>query len=413
MERRRVVVTGLGWVTSLGLDVDQVFADLLAGKSGIRPITTFDTTHFPVKFAGEVQGWDGGPNIDRREAKRLDRFTQFALNAAITAVTDSGIDFAKEEPFRCGSVVGSGIGGINEFEEGHAKMLAKGPDRVSPFIVPKLMCNAASGNISIRYGLRGPNYACVSACASAAHAIGDAANLIRVGSADIMVTGGSEAAITPLGLACFISPRALSTRNDSPTTASRPWDRDRDGFVLSEGAAILVLEELEHAKKRNARIYCEVLGYGQSADGGHITAPDENGTSASMAMTLAVRDAGLNLDQIDYINAHGTSTPLGDIAETRAIKRAFGDLAKKIPVSSTKSMTGHLLGAAGAIEAIVCVKSLEQGVLAPTINHMNPDPECDLDYVPNTARQVDINTALSNSFGFGGHNVSLVFGKCR
>ncbi len=413
MERRRVVITGMGWVTSLGLSVEQVFADLLAGKSGIYPITSFDTTNFAVKFAGQVQNWEGGPNVDRREAKRLDRFTQFALNAAVDAVVDSGIDFTKEDPFRCGSVVGSGIGGINEFEEGHAKMLAKGPDRVSPFIVPKLMCNAASGNISIRYGLRGPNYACVSACASAAHAIGDAANLIRVGSADIIVTGGSEAAITPLGLACFISPRALSTRNDSPTTASRPWDKDRDGFVLSEGSALLVLEEYEHAKKRGARIYCEVLGYGQSADGGHITAPDENGTSASMAMTLAVRDAGLNPQQIDYINAHGTSTPLGDLAETRAIKRAFGDYAKKVPVSSTKSMTGHLLGAAGAIEAVICVKTLEKGVIAPTINHITPDPDCDLDYVPNTARQLTINTALSNSFGFGGHNVSLVFGKLR
>ena len=413
MDRRRVVVTGLGWVTSLGLGVDQVFADLLAGKSGIKTVTRWDTTQYSVKFGGEVTEWDGGPHIDKREAKRLDRFTQFALNAAVDAVNDSGLDFSKEDPYRCGSVVGSGIGGINEFEEGHSKMIAKGPDRISPFMVPKLMCNAGCGNISIRYGLKGPNYACVSACASGGHAIGDAANLIRTGQAQVMITGGTEAALTPLGMACFIAPRALSTRNDSPTTASRPFDKDRDGFVLSEGAGILVLEEYEHAKKRGAKIYCEFLGCGQSADAGHITAPDEQGTSAGMAMTMAMADAGLSPEQIDYINAHGTSTPLGDMAETRAIKRAMGAAAAKIPVSSTKSMTGHLLGAAGAVEAIVCIKSIQQGMLAPTINYNTPDPECDLDYVPNTARQKKIRTALSNSFGFGGHNVSLLLGALQ
>jgi 3-oxoacyl-[acyl-carrier-protein] synthase II len=410
MSQRRVAITGLGWVTSLGLSVDSVFNDLVAGKSGIRPVVRWDTTAFATKFGGEVLDWQA-PRVDKRVAKRLDRFAQFALNAAIDAVEDAGIDFAKENPYRCGSIIGSGVGGIEEFAEGHQKLLEKGPDRVSPFLVPKLMCNAGSGNVSIHFGIKGPNSAVATACASAAHAIGEAAMSIRHGVSDIMITGGSEAALTPLGMACFIALKALSTRNDDPQRASRPFDKDRDGFILSEGAGILVLEEMEHAKARGAKIYGELLGYGQSADGSHITAPDEEGRGAAHAMEVALKDAGVALDKVDYINAHGTSTPLGDAAETTAMKRLFGEQIYKVPVSSTKSMTGHLLGASGGIEAIIVAKSIEQGVLCPTINLDEPSPECDLDYVPNTARQLPVNIAMSNSFGFGGHNVSLVIGK--
>ncbi len=410
MSKRRVVITGLGWVTSLGLSVPAVWADLLAGRSGIRPITRFDTTAYSTKFGGQVADWTGG-NLDKREAKRLDRFAQFALNACIDAVNDAGIDFDKEDRWRCGAIVGSGVGGIEEFAEGHQKLLEKGPSRVSPFMVPKLMCNAGSGNISIHYHIHGPNSAIATACASAAHAIGEAANSIRYDTTDIMLSGGSEAALTPLGLACFIALRALSERNDAPAQASRPFDRDRDGFILSEGAGIVVLEEYEHARKRGARIYAEVLGYGQSADGSHITSPDEEGRGAAHAMESALRNAGLNVEQIDYINAHGTSTPQGDLAETRAVKRLFGAQAYKVPMSSTKSMTGHLLGASGGIEAIITAKALETGAIPPTINLDHPGDECDLDYVPNTARQKPLKAAMSNSFGFGGHNVSLVLGK--
>jgi len=412
--RRRVVITGLGWVTSLGLSVSSVWEDLLAGKSGISRITKFDTTEYPSKIGGEVSHWEGGPHLDRRDAKRLDRFAQFAMSASIDAVADSGIDFNNEDTWRCGAIIGSGVGGIEEFAEGHEKMLTKGPTRVSPFMVPKLMCNAGSGNVAIHFHLHGPNSAITTACASAAHAIGEAAAAIRHDVADIMITGGSEAALTPLGLACFVALRALSTRNDDPTHASRPFDKDRDGFLLAEGAGILVLEEYEHAKKRGARIYAEVLGYGQSADGSHITAPDEEGKGAAFAMDRSMKDAGLNLDQLSYINAHGTSTGLGDKAETRAMKRLFGDTIYKIPVSSTKSMTGHLLGASGGIEAIIAAKSIQTNMLCPTINLDNPDDECDLDYTPNTAREIGgegVKYAMSNSFGFGGHNVALVFGK--
>ncbi|MCX5659983.1 MAG: beta-ketoacyl-ACP synthase II [Planctomycetota bacterium] len=411
MEKRRVVVTGLGWVTSLGLSVPQVWEDLLKGKSGISSITRFDTAAYSTKFGGEVPNWTGGPNIDKRDAKRLDRFAQFALNAAIDAVKDAGIDFSKEDPWRCGAIVGSGVGGIEEFAEGHQKLLEKGPSRVSPFMVPKLMCNAGSGNISIHYHIHGPNSAIATACASAAHAIGEAANSIKFNQADVMITGGSEAALTPLGLACFIALRALSERNDAPAKASRPFDKDRDGFILSEGSGIVVLEEYERAKKRGARIYAEVVGYGQSADGSHITAPDEQGRGAAYAMESSLRDAGLNTTQIDYINAHGTSTPLGDAAETRAVKRLFGEQAYKVPISSTKSMTGHLLGASGGIEAIIAAKSIETGKIPPTINLDNPSEDCDLDFVPNVAREKKVNVAMSNSFGFGGHNVSLVLSK--
>ncbi|MEX0777023.1 MAG: beta-ketoacyl-ACP synthase II [Phycisphaeraceae bacterium] len=417
MDQRRVVITGLGWVTSLGLSVEQVFADLLAGKSGIGAITRFDTGAYATKFGGEISDWQGAPNLDKRESRRMDRFGQFAMNAAIDAVRDSGLEFAKEDPWRSGSIIGTGIGGIEEMADGHKKLLEKGPDRVSPFMVPKLMCNAGSGNISIYFGIKGPCMACASACASAAHALGDAANLIRHNVADVMIAGGSEAALTPLGLACFIALRALSQRNDDPTTASRPFDKDRDGFILSEGAGVLVLEEYEHARQRGARIYAEFLGYGQSADGTHITAPDEEGRGAAHAMELALKDAHLNTTDVKYINAHGTSTPLGDAAETRAVKRLFGDEARKIPVSSTKSMTGHLLGASGGVEAVIAAKVVQTNQVPPTINYQTPDPDCDLDFVPNTARDLSahggVTVAMSNSFGFGGHNVSLVVGKLR
>ncbi len=410
MSRRRVVITGLGWVTSLGVSVEGVWQDLLAGKSGIRPITRFDTKEYSTTFGGEVANWDGG-QVEPREAKRIDRFAQFAINGAIDAVRDAGIDFSTENVWRCGSIIGTGIGGIEEFENGYQRMLEKGVSRVSPFMVPRLMCNAGSGNVSIHFGIKGPNSAVATACASAAHAIGEAADCIRHGAADVMITGGSEAALTPLGLACFVALKALSRRNDDPTHASRPFDKDRDGFILSEGAGILVLEEYERAKARGAKIYAEMLGYGQSADGSHITAPDEQGRGAAYAMECALQDAGVNRQQVDYINAHGTSTPLGDIAETRAIKLLFGDHARSIPVSSTKSMTGHLLGASGGVEAIITTLALRDNVMPPTINLDNQDPECDLDYIPNTARPKQLKVAMSNSFGFGGHNVALVLGK--
>lgn len=409
-DRRRVVITGLGWATSMGNDVTRVWQELLAGKSGIRPIQRFNVDNYEVKFGGEISDWTPH-NVDRREAKRLDRFAQFALNASIDAVNDAGIDFANENPWRCGSIIGTGIGGIEEFEAGHRKLMEKGPDRLSPFMVPKLMCNAGSGNVSIHFGLQGPNNAVASACASAAHAIGDACNMIRHNAADLMITGGSEAALTPLGLGCFIALKALSKRNDTPEQASRPFDADRDGFILSEGAGIILLEDYEHAKARGAEIYAEVLGYGQSADGTHITAPDEQGRGAAHAMQRALEDGQLNTDQISYINAHGTSTQLGDIAETRAIKRLFGDEAYKIPVSSSKSMTGHLLGASGGVEAIISALAIKHNVAPPTINYDAADDECDLDYIPNTARELEVKTAMSNSFGFGGHNVALVLGK--
>jgi len=412
MSDRRVVITGMGWVTSLGESVDAVWQDLCNGKSGIKTLTRFDTEKYSTKIGGEVTDWTAS-HIEKRDAKRIDRFGQFAVNAAVDAVTDAGIDFTNENAYRCGAIIGSGIGGIEEFELGHSKMLEKGPDRVSPFMVPKLMCNAGSGNVSIKFGLKGPNSAVTTACASAAHAIGEAGECIRHNIADIMVTGGSEAALTPLGLACFVALKALSKRNDAPQLASRPFDQDRDGFILSEGAGILVLEEYEHAKARGAHIYAELLGYGQSADGTHITAPDEQGRGAAFAMEAALNDAGLNSDQVDYINAHGTSTPLGDLAETRAIKLLFKDQAANIPISSTKSMTGHLLGASGGIEAIIAIKSILTSTMPPTINLDNPSEGCDLDYIPNTAREGNVKVAMSNSFGFGGHNVSLVVGNCR
>jgi len=410
VNRRRVVVTGLGTVNPLAQSVSSYWQALLAGQSGIAPVTLLDTTNFKVRFAGEVKGFDPGTSIEPRAIRRLDRFTQFALVAAEQAVRDCGIDFAKLDPFRAGCILGSGIGGIAEFEDGVGTLIAKGPNRVSPFVIPKMIANAAAGNISIKYELRGPNTTVSTACSSAAHAIGDAMRQIAYGFADVMLSGGTEAAVTPIGLAGFINCRALSERNDSPTTASRPFDRDRDGFVLAEGAGLLVLEEYERAKARGANIYCEVLACGNTADAFHITAPHEGGIGAAEAMRQAVKEAGWNLADVQYINAHGTSTPLGDVAETKAVKQVFGELAKKVMISSTKSMVGHLLGASGGVEAIACALSLRHGVVHPTINLHNPDPECDLDYVPNVARELRVTKILSNSFGFGGHNCSLALG---
>lgn len=407
--RRRVVITGLGTVNPLGLGVPEYWRGLLAGQSGIAPLTLFDTTDFKVRIGGEVKNFSPETVIDGRTSRRLDRFAQFALYAAAEAVKDSGLDFAKEDPFRAGCIFGSGIGGLAEFEDGAKTLAERGPSRLGPFLIPKMIANAASGNISIKYGLRGPNTTVSTACSSAAHAIGDSLAAIRLGHADVMVTGGSEAATTPLGLGGFIACKALSERNDDPTRASRPFDRDRDGFVLSEGAGVLVLEEYERAKARGATVYAEVVGAGNTADAYHITAPHEDGIGAAEAMRAALRDAGWNPDEVQYINAHGTSTGLGDVAETKAVKKVFGDHARKLMISSTKSMVGHLLGASGGVEAIACALSLKHGVLHPTINLVNQDVAagCDLDYIPNATREVRVKKVLSNSFGFGGHNCSL------
>ncbi len=413
MSRRRVVITGLGCVTALGESVDEVFAALCRGESGISNIESFDVSEYPVKFGGEIKSFDITKYVDQREGKRMDRFSQFAVVAASQAVEDSGLDFTKEEPFRVGVLVGTGIGGIKEIEEQHRRLLEKGVRQVSPFTVPKLMANAASGNIAIRYGLKGPNFSISSACASGNHAIGEAFCNIVSGQSDIMITGGSEAALTPVGLASFCAARSLSRRNDDPPAASRPFDKDRDGFVLSEGAGIVVLEEESHAKKRGANIYAELVGYAATDDGYHITAPLPDGQGAAKTMEMALSNGGISGEKIDYINAHGTGTELNDIAESAAIKTVFGDHAYKLAVSSTKSSLGHLLGAAGAVELIVCVKVINESAIPPTINLDNPDERCDLkmDYVPLKARQAKVDFALNSSFGFGGHNACLVVGK--
>jgi 3-oxoacyl-[acyl-carrier-protein] synthase II len=413
MNKRRVVITGLGCVTALAESADELFAALCEGRSGVSVIESFDAREFPVRFGGEIKDFDVTKYVDRRESKRMDRFTQFAMAAAIQALEDSRLDFSKEDVFRAGVVVGTGIGGIKEIEEQHLKILDKGPSKVSPFCVPRLMANAASGNIAISYGLRGPNFCVSSACATGNHAIGEAFCNIVSGRSDIMITGGAEAALTPIGLASFCAARSLSTRNDNPQAASRPFDRDRDGFVLSEGARILVLEEISHAQKRGANIYAELLGYSATDDGYHITAPLPDGNGAAATMELALADAGLPKEKIDYINAHGTGTELNDVAESAAIKHVFGQRAYKIPVSSTKSSLGHLLGASGAVELIICVKAIGESVIPPTINLENQDERCDLkmDFVPLKARKAKVNVALSNSFGFGGHNACLVVGK--
>jgi 3-oxoacyl-[acyl-carrier-protein] synthase II len=393
--------------------VDELFNALCEGRSGISTIDSFDTSAYPVHFGGEIKNFDVTQYIDKRDAKRMDRFSELAVAAAIQAVKDSGVDFAKEDPYRIGAIVGTGIGGIKEIEEQHVRLLEKGPGKVSPFCVPRLMSNAASGNIAIQFGLRGPTFAVSSACASGNHTIGEAFWNIASNRSDVIVTGGSEAACTPIGLGSFCAARSLSTRNDSPTTASRPFDRDRDGFVLAEGAGILVIEELEHARKRGARIYGEILGYAATDDGYHITAPLPDGAGAAMAMKLALADAKLNTDGVDYINAHGTSTELNDIAESIAIKSVFGEQAYKIKISSTKSCLGHMLGATAAVELIACIKTINHSLIPPTINLENPDERCDLkmDYVPLKAREAKVNVALSNSLGFGGHNACVIVGR--
>jgi len=414
MQTRRVGITGVGLVTSLGHDAPTTWKALCEGKSGIDRITLCDPEAFESRIASEVKDFDPTPWAPPREARRMERFCWFAMAAADEAVRDSGIDFSREDITRAGAIVGSGIGGIGEMEAQHEKLLEQGAHRVSPFLIPKLMINAAPGLISIRYGLRGPNSATVTACASGAHALGDALRSIQHGEADIIIAGGSEAAITPLGLAGFCNMKALSTRNDSPTQASRPFDKDRDGFVIGEGAGIAVLEELEHAKKRGARIYGEFLGFGRAGDGYHITQPDPEGKGAALAMTNALQDAGVPAHKLSYINAHGTSTPLNDPMESKAIRLALGQEAENVAVSSTKSMLGHLLGAAGGVEFVIATLAVFNDIAPPTMNYTTPDPECDLpDYVPNAAREMTINTAISNTFGFGGHNATLVVGKFK
>ncbi|MGZ8154207.1 MAG: beta-ketoacyl-ACP synthase II [Burkholderiales bacterium] len=409
MARRRVVITGLGIVAPVGVGIPEAWSSILAGKSGIGRITRFDPTPYPSQIAGEVKGFDVSKYLAPKEARRFDTFIHYGLAAAIESIQDAGLDFERLNREQVGVCIGSGIGGLPLIEDTHNAVKAGGPRKISPFFVPGTIINMIAGQLSIMYGLKGPNLAIVTACTTANHCIGEAGRLIEYGDADVMIAGGAEATVSPLGVGGFCAARALSGRNDDPERASRPWDRDRDGFVLGEGAGILVLEEYEQAKARGARIYCELAGYGMSADAHHITAPCEDGDGAVRCMTNALRNAGLNRDAVDYVNAHGTSTPLGDIAETVAVKRCFGDRARKLAVSSTKSMTGHLLGAAGGIEAIFSTLALRDQIAPPTINLENQDPQCDLDYVPNTARPMKIDVALSNSFGFGGTNGTLVF----
>ena len=411
MAKRRAVITGMGLMTAMGQSVSSFWDNVLAGNSGVSTIESFDTSEYPVHIGGEIHDFDPGEYLDKREAKRIDRFALFALFSAIKAVKDSGLDMDKVDLDRSGVIVGSGIGGLSELEKEHRKLIKQGPGRVSPFCVPKLMVNAASANVSIYYKLRGSNTSVVTACASAAHAIGDALRQIQMGSADIMITGGCEAALTSLGLASFCALKALSKRNDDPTAASRPFDRDRDGFVLSEGAGIVVLEDYEHAKKRGANIYAELIGYGMTADGSHITQPSPEGIGAINAIKTALDDAGIDPELIDYINAHGTGTQLNDISETNAIKTVLGSHARNLAISSTKSHMGHLLGASGGVELIVSALAIKNSTIPATINLENPDEKCDLDYTPLEPRSADINYVMSNSFGFGGHNASLIIKK--
>ena len=411
MTRRRVVVTGLGCVSPVGNTVADAWSNLLAGQSGIGPITRFDASAMSCRIVGEVKNFDLESYISAKEARTMDKFIHYGIAAAAQAIQDAGLPtgdaLGEEEACRTGVVIGSGIGGLPLIEETHIEYVARGARRISPFFVPASIINMISGHVSMRHGYKGPNLAVVTACTTGLHSIGEAGRLIEYGDADVMIAGGSEGTVSPLGVGGFAAMRALSTRNDDPTAASRPWDRDRDGFVLGEGAGVMVLEEYEHAKARGAKIYAELGGYGMSADAGHMTAPSMDGPRR--AMLNAMRNAGVNVDQIDYLNAHGTSTPLGDINETHAIKSALGDHAYKTVVSSTKSMTGHLLGGAGGIESVFTVLALHHQKVPPTINLLNPDPECDLDYCANTARDLKIDVALKNNFGFGGTNGSLVF----
>ncbi len=411
MSRRRVVVTGLGIVSPVGNSVDEAWGNLVAGRSGIARITRFDASAFSVQIAGEVRNFDLGKYLSPKDARRMDTFIHFGLAAAIDAFKDSGLEVSDANRDRIGVNIGSGIGGLPMIEETHKVYLEHGPRKISPFFIPATIINMISGHLSILYGLQGPNVAMVTACTTGTHAVGEAGRMIEYGEADVMIAGGAEATICPLAVGGFAAARALSTRNDDPVTASRPWDKGRDGFVLGEGAGVLVLEEYEHAKARGARIYCELVGYGKSADANHMTAPVEDGSGAARCMNNALKNAGLNPDQIDYINAHGTSTPLGDLAETKAVKLALGAHSSRVMVSSSKSMTGHLLGAAGGIEAVFSALAIARQVVPPTINLGEPDEGCDLDYVPNTAREAKVNVALSNSFGFGGTNGTVIFAK--
>jgi len=405
---RRVAITGLGIVSPLGNDVATTWEALVAGRSGAGPITKFDAAKLRVRFACEVKGFDPLRYIEKKEARRFDLFAQFSMGASVQAVSDACLEKTGTlDPKRVGVIIGTGTGGIATFEENMRAYVEKGPDRVSPFFVPMFMANVASALVSMRYGFQGPNYSTVSACASSGHAVGDAFRLIRSGEADVMVAGGGEAAITPLAIASFANMKALSERNDDPATASRPFDKDRDGFVMGDGAATVILEDWDHAKARGARIYAEMIGYGATADAHHITAPAPDGSGAQEAMRLAMKDGGVRATEVGYINAHGTSTPYGDAAETAAVKAVFGDQARNLVFGSTKSMTGHLLGAAGAFEFAVCTLALHHGVIPPTINQFHVDPACDLDSAPNHAVRRQVEAALSNSFGFGGHNVTL------
>lgn len=409
MTARRVVVTGLGMVAPVGLDIPSAWENIIAGRSGIKPITHFDVTAFSTQFGGPVYGFEVTDYITPKEAKKMDKFIHYGVAAGIQAIKDSGFEVTEENAERIGVLIGSGIGGITGIENSYQAYLDGGPRKISPFFVPASIINMVSGNLSIMYGLKGPNYSIVSACSSGAHSIGEAAMMIRYGRTDMMIAGGAEMATSPVGLGGFAAARALSKRNDDPQGASRPWDRDRDGFVLSDGAGVVVLEEYEQAKARGAKIYAELIGVGMNSDAYHMTAPSVDGSGAAKCMELALKDAGINKEEVDYLNAHGTSTPAGDLAETMAVKRAFGEHAYKLCVSSTKSMTGHMLGAAGGAEAVFSILSLYHQIVPPTINLENPDPECDLDYVPNTAREMKLDVVLSNSFGFGGTNGTLAF----
>ncbi len=409
MSGRRVVVTGLGMIAPVGLNVRDSWENVVAGKSGIKPITHFDVSSFSTRFGGPIYDFEITDYISRKEARKMDAFIHYGMAAGMQAMADSGIEVTDDNAHRMGVAVGSGIGGIGGIEAGYAAFLKGGARKISPFFVPANIANMVAGNLSIMYGMKGPNICIVSACSTGTHNIGEAMRMIRNGSMDVMIAGGAERATTPTGLGGFAAARALSSRNDDPEAASRPWDKDRDGFVLSDGAGIVVLEELEHAKARGARIYAEILGSGMNSDAYHMTSPSPNGEGARDCMLLALRDAGVDAGDVDYINAHGTSTPAGDIAETQGIKGAFGDHAYALCVSSTKSMTGHMLGAAGGAEAVFTILALYHQVVPPTINLENPDPECDLDYVPNTAREMELDIAISNSFGFGGTNGTVVF----
>ncbi|MBU3933296.1 MAG: beta-ketoacyl-ACP synthase II [Candidatus Omnitrophica bacterium] len=413
MDRRRVVITGLGVISPVGNSIDEFWSSLIAGKSGISRITQFDPAQYDSQIAGEVKGFEPSPHISPKDKRRMDKFVQYALVAAHRAVADAGIDFKKDDPYQTGVLIGSGIGSLYTVQEQTKVLMTKGPSKMSPFTIPMLIVNMASGWIAISFGVKGPNSAVATACASGGHAIGDAFKIIQRGAAQLMITGGTESCICQTGVGAFCAMKALSTKNNEPEKASRPFDKNRDGFVIGEGAGVVILENLEHAQKRNAPIYAEIIGYGMSGDAYHMTAPDPEGEGAARAMSEALGDARIRPEDISYINAHGTSTPLNDKVETLAIKKVFGKFAQKIPISSTKSMTGHLLGAAGGVEFVACCLSIKNNIIAPTINYETPDPDCDLDYVPNTAREAKVDIALSNSLGFGGHNATLLIRRFK